>query len=45
VEAEVLVQVTTLLSRAADLIVSILCTVAYIIGVYLALGLTLKFLS
>jgi hypothetical protein len=37
--------VTTVLSRIVDLFVSILCTVAYIITNYLALGLALKFLS
>jgi hypothetical protein len=38
-------RVTWLLSRLADLVVSIICTVAYIISIYLAIGLVLHFLS
>ena len=33
------------LFRTADLIVNILCTLAYIIAAYLVLGLSLKFVS
>jgi len=38
-------RITGLLSRIADLFVSILCTLAYIIGIYVAIGLVLKLLS